>query len=72
MKFAVNVMGVEAGEEQATIEAGIQAMEAFYRETGMPTNLKELGVPYIVCKASDEKVLTRCLVKKPYVFSYFC
>ena len=44
VKFAVDVMGVEAGEEQATIEAGIQAMEAFYRETGMPTNLKELGV----------------------------
>jgi len=43
-KFAVDVMGVEAGEEQATIEAGICAMEAFYRETGMPTHLTELGV----------------------------
>ena len=43
-KFAVEVMGVEPGEEQATIEAGICAMEAFYRETGMPTNLTELGV----------------------------
>jgi alcohol dehydrogenase YqhD (iron-dependent ADH family) len=43
-KFAVNVMGVEAGEEAATIEAGIQAMEAFYHETGMPINLTELGV----------------------------
>ena len=44
VKFAVDVMGVEAGEEQATIEAGMQAREPFYRETGMPTNLKELGV----------------------------
>ena len=43
-KFAVEVMGVEAGEEQATIDAGIAAMEQFYRDTGMPTNLTELGV----------------------------
>jgi len=43
-KFAVNVMGVEAGEEAATIEAGIVAMENFYRSIHMPTNLRELGV----------------------------
>ena len=44
VKFAVEVMGVTPGEEAATIEAGIQAMEQFFRETGMPTNLRELGV----------------------------
>ena len=44
VKFAVNVMGVESGEDAATIEAGIRAMEAFFRSTGMPTNLTELGV----------------------------
>ena len=44
MKFAVNVMGVEAGEEQATMEAGIAAMENFFRSIHMPTSLRELGV----------------------------
>ena len=44
VKFAVEVMGVAPGEEAAVIEAGIQAMEQFFRETGMPTNLRELGV----------------------------
>ncbi len=44
VKFAVNVMGVEAGEEQATMEAGITAMENFFRSIHMPTNLRELGV----------------------------
>ncbi len=44
VKFAVNVMGVEAGEERATMEAGIAAMENFFRSIHMPTNLRELGV----------------------------
>lgn len=44
VKFAVNVMGVEPGEDQAVMEAGIVAMEQFFRATGMPTNLSELGV----------------------------
>ena len=44
VKFAVNVMGVEAGEEQTTMEAGIAAMENFFRSIHMPTNLRELGV----------------------------
>lgn len=45
VKFAVNVLGVTEGpDDGATIEAGIQAMEDFYREIHMPTNLRELGV----------------------------
>ena len=44
-KFAVNVMGVEAGEDaQETARRGITAMENFYRRIGMPTSLKELGI----------------------------
>lgn len=44
-KFAINVMGVanEGTDEEIAIK-GIEAMEAFYREINMPTNLKELGV----------------------------
>ena len=51
VKFAVNVMGVEPGEEAATIEAGIVAMENFYRSIRMPTNLRELGV-----EPTDEQI----------------
>ena len=44
-RYAVNVMGVTPGATDAeTAEKGIQAMEAFYREIGMPTNLRELGI----------------------------
>ena len=44
-KFAVNVMGVEPQkDEETTVECGIRAMEDFYREVNMPTNLKELGI----------------------------
>ena len=44
-RYAVNVMGVTPSATDAeTAEKGIQAMEAFYREIGMPTNLRELGI----------------------------
>ena len=44
-KFAVNVMGVTPGADQAaTVLRGIEAMEQFYRDIHMPTNMTELGV----------------------------
>ena len=44
-KFALNVLNVaDTGSDDEIILAGIQAMEAFYREIGMPTSLTELGV----------------------------
>ncbi len=44
-KFAVNVMGVQPGQDQQeTILQGIRAMEDFYRSIGMPASLTELGV----------------------------
>ena len=33
-----------AGDRQKTAEAGIAAMEDFYREIHMPTSLTELGI----------------------------
>ena len=49
-RFAINVMGVSAtGTDEEIALKGIEAMEDFYREIKMPTNLRELGV-----KASDE------------------
>lgn len=44
-EFAVQVMGVAPAEsDEATARAGIEAVEAYYRSVGMPTNLRELGV----------------------------
>jgi alcohol dehydrogenase YqhD (iron-dependent ADH family) len=49
-RYALNVMGVEnKGSDEEIALKGIEAMEAFYREIKMPTNLRELGV-----KATDD------------------
>ena len=49
-KYALNVMGVEnKGSDEEIALKGIEAMEDFYREIKMPTNLRELGV-----KATDD------------------
>lgn len=44
VQFAVNVMGVtnDFANPEATAEKGIEAMEQFYRQIGMPTTIKEL------------------------------
>lgn len=45
-RYAINVMGIapNAGSDEEIALKGIEAMEAFYREIKMPTNLRELGV----------------------------
>ncbi|MBO4321168.1 MAG: iron-containing alcohol dehydrogenase [Treponema sp.] len=44
-RYALNVMGVEdSGSDEEIALKGIEAMEDFYREIKMPTNLRELGV----------------------------
>ena len=45
-RYAINVMGIEpnAGSDEEIALKGIEAMEDFYREIKMPTNLRELGV----------------------------
>ena len=50
-RYAINVMGIapDAGSDEEIALKGIEAMEDFYREIKMPTNLKELGV-----NATDE------------------
>jgi len=44
-QFAVNVMGIapEGSDTDIALE-GIQAMENFFRELGMPTSFRELGI----------------------------
>lgn len=61
VQFAVNVMGVEPQPDDAdTIELGIQAMEQFYREIHMPTNLRELGVE--PTEAQIDELAERCVI----------
>ena len=44
-RFAVNVMGVPAGKDEAAVALeGIEAMEEFYRSIQMPTSFAELGI----------------------------
>lgn len=51
-QFAKNVMGVsDQGDARKTAIAGIEAVENFYREIHMPTNMRELGV-----EPSDEQI----------------
>ncbi|MBQ5932155.1 MAG: iron-containing alcohol dehydrogenase [Lachnospiraceae bacterium] len=53
-RYAINVMGVkDEGTDEEIALKGIEAMEDFYREIKMPTNLRELGV-----KATEEDLVT--------------
>ena len=52
VRYAKNVMGISAERTDDEIaEAGIKAMEDFYHQIGMPTNLAELGIA-----PSDEQI----------------
>lgn len=61
VRFARNVMGVTSeGTDEEIAEAGICAMEQFYRSIGMPTNMRELGI-----MPSDHQILdmaNRCMI----------
>ena len=60
VRFARNVMGVtEAGTDEKIAEAGIHAMEQFYHEIGMPTNMKELGIT--PTDAQIKEMAKRCM-----------
>ena len=49
-KFAVHVMGIkDSGDDDAVALKGIEALEGFFQEIGMPISFKELGI-----KASEE------------------
>ena len=53
VRFARNVMDIAPGpSEEETALAGIDALEAFFRQIGMPVTLKELGID-----PSEEEIL---------------
>lgn len=60
VRYARNVMGIAAGgTDEEIAEAGIRAMEEFYRSIGMPVNLEELGVH--PTDGQIEEMAERCL-----------
>lgn len=61
VRYARNVMGVALdGTDEEVAEAGICAMEDFYRSIGMPVNLKELGIQ--PTDAQIEDMAKRCML----------
>lgn len=53
VKYAINVMKVEPrSTDEETALKGIEAMEDFYRQINMPTNMKELGI-----EPTEEQIL---------------
>lgn len=61
VRYARNVMGVTLdGTDEEVAEAGICAMEDFYRSIGMPTNLNELGIH--PTDAQIEDMAKRCMI----------
>ena len=58
-QFAVNVLGVEPqGDDTATALRGVEAMEDFYREIGMPTSLRELSLE--LTEAQVQELAEKC------------
>lgn len=60
VKLARNVLDIAPGQTQTqTVEAGIRAMEDFFRSIGMPTSLDALGVH--PTQAQIERMAAGCL-----------
>ncbi len=51
-RYARNVWGIDTADDKKAAILGINATEAFFREIGMPTSLKELGLTEL----SDEDI----------------
>ena len=61
VKFAVDVMQVpEQGSEEDTALAGIEAAEDFFREIGMPTCIRDLGIQLSASGLDD--LTRRCVI----------
>ena len=60
-KFAINVMNIEnIGTKEEIALKGIQAMESFYHQINMPTNLKELGLN--ITEDDIHELATKCSI----------
>ena len=66
VRYARNVMDIAVeGTNEEIAEAGIRAMEDFYRSIGMPVNLEELGVRPTTRQIEEmaERCLAACTIR---------
>ena len=68
MRFAKNVMGLSGEDEAALAAAGIDALEAYFKSTGIPMTLSELKIgpngPEVKTNPVVNPVLTSVIVEK--------
>ena len=67
MRFAKEVWGIEQGSMSDTdyALAGIEALEAYFKEIGAPSTLEEVGIP----KESLKDIANSC-VRYPTAYSH--
>lgn len=58
-QLAVNVLDVQAAGQEETAMKGIEAMEAYFRSIGMPTNIHELGID--ISNDEIETMVQKCV-----------
>lgn len=68
VKFAVNVMGVEPGEDdRKTAEEGIEALYRFFESIGIPMHFREVGIDESRIEEMAEHVVSGWLMTMAYV-----
>ncbi len=62
VQFAVNVMGItnDFTSPRHTAELGIEAMETFYHQIGMPTSIKELLNGHVLSSEEIDELVRKC------------
>ena len=70
LNFAVNVMRVENNFDnpERVARDGIEKMERFFKDVGMPTNLGELGI--IVSENDIQEMTDKCLYNSDHIGSF--
>lgn len=70
-QLAVNVFGIPMNfeDQEATALEGIERMEAFFKEIGMPANFKELGIT--PTDAHIDEILHYAYVAAPKIGTFF-
>ena len=73
VKFAVNVMGVtpDYTNPEATAIAGIEALEAFYKQIGMPTSISELLGGKQITEAEMQEMANKATGNGAYTIGQF-
>ena len=65
-RFARNVWGIDSADDNSAAKAGVEALADFIKETGLPTDFTQLGIPADtpLRAVADSTVLTAGCCKK--------